>query len=146
MERRNFIKQCGVACIGGTTLVALFQSCANTNYFAPVSVENDQITIKKSEFVKVKKDKLVQRKYVLVKTEKYNFPICVYKISEENYSALLMHCTHNGCELNPHGDYLICPCHGSEFSNKGVVQNPPAEENLKSFQIKTNNENIYIQL
>ena len=88
----------------------------------------------------------MQRKYVLLKSDKFNFPICIFKIGEDTYSALLMECTHNGCELQPQGDNLLCPCHGSEFSNKGVVQNPPAEENLKTFTIKTDNENIYIQL
>ena len=146
MERREFVKTCGFACLGGTALVTLLQSCASSNYFAQTVFENNQIAIKKTEFVKTEKDKSVQRKYVLVKSEKYNYPICVYKTIEENYIALLMECTHNSCELQPYGDYLICPCHGSEFTNKGIVQNPPAEENLKAFNIKTDNENIYIQL
>ena len=146
MERREFVKTCGFACMGGTALVTLLQSCASSNYFAQTVFENNQIVIKKTEFVKTGKDKSVQRKYVLVKSEKYNYPICVYKTIEENYIALLMECTHNSCELQPYGDFLICPCHGSEFTNKGIVQNPPAEENLKAFNIKTDNENIYIQL
>ena len=146
MERREFVKTCGFACLGGTALVTLLQSCASSNYFAQTVFENNQIAIKKTEFVKTEKNKSVQRKYVLVKSEKYNYPICVYKTIEENYIALLMECTHKGCELQPHGDYLICPCHGSEFTNKGIVQNPPAEANLKTFNIKTDNENIYVQL
>ena len=146
MERREFVKTCGFACLSGTALVTLLQSCASSNYFAQTVFENNQIAIKKTEFVKTEKNKSVQRKYVLVKSEKYNYPICVYKTSEENYVALLMECPHKSCELQPHGDYLICPCHGSEFTNKGIVQNPPAEENLKAFNIRTDNENIYIQL
>ena len=146
MERREFVKTCGFACLGGTALVTLLQSCASSNYFAQTVFENNQIVIKKTEFVKTGKNKSVQRKYVLVKSEKYNYPICVYKTIEENYIALLMECTHKGCELQPYGDYLICPCHGSEFTNKGIVQNPPAEANLKTFNIKTDNENIYVQL
>lgn len=146
MDRKEFIKTCGFACLGGAALTALLQSCASTNYFAQTVFSNNQIAIKKTEFIKMEKDKTVQREYVLVKSEKYNYPICIYKTGEENYSALLMQCTHKGCELRPTGSYLICPCHGSEFNNKGVVQNPPAEENLKTFKIITDNENIYIQL
>jgi cytochrome b6-f complex iron-sulfur subunit len=67
-------------------------------------------------------------------------------INEDDYSALLLQCTHKGCELQPQGNFLICPCHGSEFTNKGVVQNPPAEQNLKTFKTSTDNENIYIYL
>jgi len=65
---------------------------------------------------------------------------------QENYSALLMQCTHKGCELKPQGNYLACPCHGSEFDNKGVVQNPPAEQNLQNFQTKADDKNVYINL
>ena len=146
MDRKEFIKTCGFVCLGGTALTALLESCASTNYFAQTIFANNQITIKKTEFVKVKKDKTFQRKYVLVKSEKYNFPICIFKMSEDNYSALLMECTHKGCELQPHGNYLICPCHGSEFTSNGIVQNPPAEKNLQTFKITTDHENIYIQL
>ena len=146
MNRKDFIKTCGFVCVSGTALATLLQSCASTNYFAQSTLKSNQITIKKSEFIKIKKDKQVQRKYVLLKSDKYNFPICIYKMSGENYSALLMQCTHKGCELQPHGEYLICPCHGSEFTNTGIVQNPPAEENLKIFKITTDNENIYIHI
>ncbi len=146
MDRKEFIKTCGFACIGGTALAALLESCASTNYVAETTLNNNQITIKKTEFVKIKNNKTVPHKYILLRSDKYAFPICVYKHSDESYSALLMQCTHNGCELQAQGDYLVCPCHGSEFSNKGIVQNPPAEVNLKTFQIKTDNENIYIQL
>jgi cytochrome b6-f complex iron-sulfur subunit len=146
LDRRGFIKTCGFACLGGTTLAAMLQSCVSTNYFAQNTLANNQIIIKKSEFIKAEKEQQVQRKYVLVKTDNLDFPICIFKLSEGIYSALLMECTHRGCELKTGGDYLICPCHGSEFTNRGIVQNPPAEENLKTFKITTDNDNIYIQL
>lgn len=146
MDRKDFIKNVGYTCIGGSAIVALLQSCASSNYFAQNVLSENQIAVKKTEFVKVEKGKTLQRKYVLIKTTVFDFPICIYKLSEQNYSALLLKCTHKGCELKPHGDYLSCPCHGSEFSSTGTVQNPPAEENLKTFHVKTDNDNIYVQL
>lgn len=146
MDRKNFIKTCGFACLSGTSLATLLQSCASTNYFAQTTTNDNQIIVKKTEFLVIEKSKQSERKYVLLKTMKYNYPICVYKTGEETYSALLMECTHKGCELQPNGEYLICPCHGSEFSNKGIVQNPPAEENLITFKTSTDNENIYVHL
>lgn len=146
MLRKNFIKTCGFACLSGTVFTSLLQSCASTNYFASSIFANNQIAIKKTEFVRMKKNKPVQRKHILVKTDKLHFPLCIFKISKENYSALLMECTHKGCELQPNGSFLICPCHGSEFTNRGIVQNPPAQENLKSFKTTTDNDNIYVQL
>lgn len=146
MNRRDFIKTCGYACIGETVFMVLLQSCASTNYFAQTTFEGDRILIKKTEFLKTEKEKITERKFVLVKSEKFSYPIGIYKINEDEYSALLLQCTHKGCELQPQGNFLVCPCHGSEFTNKGVVQNPPAEQNLKTFKTSTDNENIYIYI
>jgi cytochrome b6-f complex iron-sulfur subunit len=144
MDRKEFLKTCGFACLGSTALATLVQSCASTNYFAKTLFDDKKITIKKIEFLKTEKNSIKERKYVLIRSEKMAFPICVYKISETEYSALLMQCTHNGCELQPQGSFLVCPCHGSEFSNTGMVQNPPAEQNLVSFHTTADHENIYI--
>ena len=74
------------------------------------------------------------------------FPICLYRFSDDNYSALLMKCTHQGSELNASGDHLHCPSHGSEFNNKGKVTQGPAEEDLRSFKVMTYGEKIFIDL
>ncbi|MGH8016187.1 MAG: ubiquinol-cytochrome c reductase iron-sulfur subunit, partial [Candidatus Zixiibacteriota bacterium] len=124
--------------------MAVLDSCAGSFYYAKASFENKRITIKKSEFTRIEKDKIVERKFVMVKSHKYGYPICIYKMAEDDYSALLMECTHRGCELEPQGDYLLCPCHGSEFTNRGLVQNAPATDNLKSFKVSADNENIYV--
>lgn len=145
MERKEFLKKCGQLCLGGIVIGGLLESCAG-NYYAISKIENDIISIKKSEFIEVKDGNSKPRKYILVRSEKLNFPLSVYKLNENTYSALLMECSHKSCELNPHGDYLICPCHGSEFNNLGQVQNPPAETDLKTFKITHDNENIYIHL
>lgn len=145
MHRKDFIKQCGKLCLGGIVLNNLLSSCT-TNYYAITSTANNTITIKKTEFIEEKDGKSKPRKYVLIRSEKLNFPVCIYKLNENLYSALYMECTHKSCELNPHGDYLICPCHGSEFNNVGKVQNPPAETDLQTFKITHDNENIYLHL
>lgn len=145
MERIDFIKNCGKLCLGGIMLGGVLQSCT-TNYYAITNTKDNLITLKKTEFVELKDGKSKPRKYVLVRSEKLNFPICIYKLNENTYSALFMECSHKSCELNPHGDYLICPCHGSEFNNLGKVQNPPAETDLHTFKITHDNENIYVHL
>lgn len=146
MHRKEFIKTCAYSCLGGAALASLLQSCASTNYFAKTAFEGQKVVFKKSEFLNTEKDKSTERKYVLIKTEKFGYPIVVYKIVENQYTALLLQCTHNGCELQPQANFLVCPCHGSEFSNTGIVQSPPAEQNLVSFQTTTDNENVYIHL
>jgi len=146
MHRKDFIKTCGMVCFGGITIGSLIQSCGTTSHVAQSVLTNNRLAVKKSEFIEIKNEEKIERKYILVKTEKLEFPVCVYRENENEYTALYMQCTHRGCELQPNAGFIVCPCHGSEFSNKGVVQNPPAENNLKQFQITTDNENIYIQL
>ncbi len=135
-----------MTCLGGAALSAFLQSCSSANYLAKATVSVNKLAIKKTEFEKINKEKTELRSYVIVKPEQLNFPICIYRISDTQYSAVLMECTHKGCELQPHGNYLICPCHGSEFSRSGVVQNPPAEQNLKTYIITQDHETIYLQL
>jgi Rieske Fe-S protein len=147
MNRKEFFKTACFLCMGGSMAGIVLQSCGTSNYYAKTTLNNKRISIPLSEFVSVdKNNQKIMRKYVLVKNEQLNFPICIYRISEREYSALYLECTHSSCELNPQGDYLQCPCHGSEFSNKGVVQNPPAENNLKTFITSIENENLLIQL
>jgi len=143
MERRKFVKNfCGIA-IGMPVIAATLHACGAI-YYATFSRDTNRLTVKKSEFRKIKKDKTVSRNFVLIKTETSEFPICLYKINEETYCASLMSCTHKGCELNVGGGIYSCPCHGSEFSVKGEVLEGPAEENLKTFETTTDDENIYI--
>ncbi len=144
MNRKEFIRTCGFACLSGSTLLALLESCASTNYYAKTIYNNNKIIISKSEFIENVKNRKIKRKHVFVNHDKYNFPICVFKLNEEIYTALLMECTHKGCELIAQGDFLVCPCHGSEFTNHGQVLNPPAEQNLKSFKTIVDTDNIYL--
>jgi len=141
MERRDFIKNCGVFCAGTIGLSLLTQRCGSIHYAAS-SVDANKIKLNKSEFIN---EKNVERKFVVIRSDKFQFPICVYKTSNA-YSAVYMQCTHQGCELHPNKTSLVCPCHGSEFSIEGKVQSPPADKDLKQFKIITDNETIYIEL
>jgi Rieske Fe-S protein len=57
-----------------------------------------------------------------------------------------MRCTHQGAELTAYGDKLVCSAHGSEFDNKGNVQNAPAEKPLKTFPVFIDNKTLKISL
>lgn len=141
MERRTFIRNCTMFCAAGIGLSVLMQSCGSV-YYATSSVESNKIKIKKSEFTDAKNQ---ERKFVVIRTEILPFPVSLYKKGEE-YVALYMQCTHQGCELQPNTTSLVCPCHGSEFTTEGKVQNPPADKDLRKFNVITDNENIYIEL
>ncbi len=145
MERRKFVKTCCYSAIGLPMFASFLQSCESI-YYAFVSHSADKLVVAKSEFLKVKKNKTVNRTFVLIKTEDSAFPICLYKTAENNYAASLLKCTHKACELNVGGGIYRCPCHGSEFSITGKVLEGPADRHLKTFKTDADNENIYIYL
>ena len=145
MERRKFIKTCCYSAIGIPIAATLLQSCGGI-YYATANHKKGKLVISKSEFIQLKKDKKINRKFVLVKTEELDFPICIYNIGENTYSASLLKCTHRGCELNVGGGIYTCPCHGSEFSISGKVLEGPADKNLTTFKTETDHENIYIYI
>lgn len=144
MKRKEFIEICCFVSIGCTTIGFIFQSCSNPNFFAKANVINNKIVLKKAEFKQTDFGNSNKRNFILIKIEAFEYPIYLYKFEEGDFSALLMKCTHLGCELQPYGDYLVCPCHGSEFTNRGKVQHSPADENLQTFEVTTDDENIYI--
>lgn len=146
MERRDFIKSACLTCVGSMSATWLFQSCTPQKYITNIIVKDNKLVIKKSEFAVVKKDKTIHQKFILVKPENTQFPVAIYKLNDNEYTALYLQCTHQGCELSPHETTMVCPCHGAEFNPKGEVTTGPAETNLKSFLTTTDNENIYVQL
>ena len=144
MERRAFTKTC-IVCLAGAILPPALSGCQST-YYTQGTIEPNGISVLKSEFSYLKKDQPRIREYIIVRNERLKFPIYLRRFSGEEYSALLMECTHQGAELNASGDHLYCPSHGSEFDSKGIVSQGPAEENLKSFKVFSDNEKVFIDL
>lgn len=145
MKRRNFIQLAGLTCLGGTAMIGLMESCATSQYVNG-TLKNNILQVKKSDFITIKNDKPVNRNFVLIKHDSFPFPICIYKLSENEYTALYLECTHQGCELNAYQSQMVCPCHGSEFDTKGNVIGGPADYPLKQFEINTDDTNIYVKI
>lgn len=145
MERRKFLQQSCKALLV-VPLGAGLASCEGLYYVAEHSYKDGVVSIPLSEFEIVKEGKSKKRKFVLYKSEKFQFPICVYRTGKNEYVSSLMECTHQGCELNVAGGAYSCPCHGSEFSTQGKVLEGPAEYDLKTFETKTDEKYIYINV
>jgi cytochrome b6-f complex iron-sulfur subunit len=141
MERRDFLRSCLLACAGGAMVSVALASCKNV-YSVTGTESDNKVKVAKTEFTD---EKGAARGFILVRHTRLEFPVCIYK-SGETYTALSTKCTHSGCEIQPNATSLVCPCHGSEFSNKGKVMNPPAEQDLKQYIVTTDNEYIYFQL
>ena len=139
VTRRKFLKnssRMAVLCCS-TGLVSFLESCVNTRYIN-ASETSDKLFFSKSE--------LSKDKFVLVKSKKADAPIYLIQTDENKYSAFLMICTHKECEVKPTGNFITCPCHGSEFSNAGKVLKGPADKDLFQYQVTTDETNIYIHL
>ncbi|MBL7776004.1 MAG: Rieske (2Fe-2S) protein [Saprospiraceae bacterium] len=142
MQRRTFIKTTGMCCLGGL----LVQACGTAAYYAQFSRLEKRLAVPKSEFRFLnKKGETVERSYVLLKPDGAAFPIALFR-QPDGYTACLLRCTHQGCEVEVQGDRYACPCHGSEFSTKGAVLTGPAEQPLQTFQIEEDDARIYILL
>lgn len=138
--RRRFIKKIGAATVSAccfTSITTALTGCSSTK----------QITSKsESGIVRIPSSLFSENKSLFVNVPELQAPILVIKINDSEYSSLLMLCTHKGCQLNKSGPILICPCHGAEFSNQGVVLSGPAEENLLKYNTSIIDDNILIKI
>jgi nitrite reductase/ring-hydroxylating ferredoxin subunit len=145
MKRRTFIKNSCRACLSITALPLIVSSCASmTNTTGKIIA--DGLTLTTEDFKMHGNDSKSYRSFIIVRNEALKYPICVYRLNEQEYSALWMKCAHQGAELQASGSYLQCPAHGSEFNNKGLVTNGPASTNLKTFPVVVTGNQIFIDL
>ncbi len=145
MDRRIFVKKTCTLCLGGSLLTNMLSACGSTHY-VDGTMEPSGISVLPAEFLLQKDNPNSFLPYIVVRNESLEYPICVYRFSENEYTALLMKCSHQGTELQVFGDQLHCPAHGSEFSSKGLVTQGPAESGLRAFRVSQLPEKILIEL
>ncbi|MHB1277813.1 MAG: QcrA and Rieske domain-containing protein [Bacteroidia bacterium] len=134
MDRKEFMYSCGMACLGTLAFGFLLPGCVSVKMITAV-INGPDLLIPLNTFVKPDDKKPGFHAYIIAQNESLKYPICIYRHDAQNYSALLMRCTHQGTELQAFGDRLQCPAHGSEFTNKGEVQSGPASTPLRTFPI-----------
>lgn len=134
-----------MACMTGSAIAGLLPSCEATRYISGLLEENG-VSINVSEFLSNKNNKDEYRSFLIVRNDALQYPICIYRFNESEYSALWMSCTHQGTELQVSGDKLQCTAHGSEFTNRGKVSNGPADKDLRIFPVTINNDKLFIDL
>ena len=145
MNRKDFIINSCAVCLSATAISSLFTSCTATKYITG-NLGKDGLTISKDEFRIKQKRNTTHRSLLIIRNDALQYPICVYRFNDQEYSALWMQCTHQGAELQASGDFLQCPAHGSEFNNKGKVMNGPADINLRTFPVTVTNNELFIDL
>ncbi|MEK7258058.1 MAG: Rieske (2Fe-2S) protein [Bacteroidota bacterium] len=135
MNRKDFLKTCAQATCASLALPLLQTSCKTAAY-VPHSLQGEKMVVKKSE--------LTSRSFVVFKPANLPAPVYLTQFENGEYSAVLLRCTHKGCEVRPAGKELNCPCHGSVFSQTGEVLESPAQAPLQRFRVTSDDQNIFI--
>lgn len=67
----------------------------------------------------------------------------VSRPTDDSVAAFSAKCTHMGCTVQPAGDELHCPCHGSKFNAlTGAVINGPAASPLAKIDVHVANGEV----
>lgn len=145
MKRREFLINSCAACLSFTALSTLLPACSPAK-FVPGKLNENGLTVDAGAFLISQNNKNSYRSYIIVRNEELKYPICVYRFSDSEFTALWMQCTHQGTELQAAGNYLHCPAHGSEFNDQGKVFTGPAGKDLRSFPVTATNNELFIDL
>jgi Rieske Fe-S protein len=141
MKRRSFIKRSCLVCAGlaaGTSVLTLLEGCA-TAKIQKVSVVNKVISIDAALCNEL-------QKVLVLRSDDLEYDVLLYYVSNANYSAVLLKCTHYDNPVFVNNKEVFCPSHGSKFDYTGKVLTEPATQSLKSFKVKLDNQTIKINI
>ena len=138
MNRREFLRSLPVLPSGvllGVSALVL-SACGGMPYLAPRGSGNRLVVAAAH----------VPEAGVLPQRPGMEHPVFLHGTEQGEYTALLVRCTHQGCQPDPVGDRFICPCHGSEFDLEGAVLRGPAERPLPRFRVAREGEDLVVTL
>jgi Rieske Fe-S protein len=138
LGRRAFLRTLPTVPAGWAAGASLLVSaCAGARYLVPLEVAGSLV---------VPLAALDAAAGALVAHPRSNRPLYVTRLRDGQLVALHAQCTHQGCQPEPVGDRLVCPCHGSEFALDGAVLQGPAERPLALFPVAFEGEQIRIRI
>jgi cytochrome b6-f complex iron-sulfur subunit len=127
-SRRSFLGRVGSvtagACFGALPWVS---GCASIPYASP---------LREAGAFRLPLDVFETTPGVLIDFPEEGMPIYVHRHGPERFTAVLTRCSHRGCEAEPNGERIVCPCHGSEYTTAGQVLQGPAEEALTAYGVQ----------
>jgi cytochrome b6-f complex iron-sulfur subunit len=135
MNRETFIRRCAALTAGLTCMDLVVAGCAPLP-FATYAWEDSVAIVHKSSFG--------DGSFVLLDIEALPAPVYVSKQGADEYTAVVLRCTHRGCRVRPAEHLLECPCHGSRYSPTGAVVRGPAPENLRRLPVENSAESLRI--
>jgi quinol---cytochrome c reductase iron-sulfur subunit, bacillus type len=80
-------------------------------------------------------------------TDEHEISVYVYTENGRDYVALSNVCTHLGCRVRwiQDKEEFFCPCHNGVFDKEGNVVSGPPPRPLDRYEIKVENDQIYIK-
>lgn len=136
MDRKAFLLKLGALTAAASTPL-LMTGCAAIPYVIPVR-DGERLVVRHSD--------VGDQPFVLVDTAGLPAPIYLHQAPVDTFTAVLLECTHRGCEVRPAGERLKCPCHGSQFATDGSLLKGPASRDLARFVVSKDDQHIYIHL
>jgi Rieske Fe-S protein len=139
VRRRDFVQHLPVmgAGLAGGLATSSLTACAGAPYVVPRVTPAGLV---------VPSSVLDERGEAFLQAPGMERPVYLRRDASGRVSALLASCTHRGCQPEPLGDRLVCPCHGSEFSFDGSVLAGPAEEPLTSYEVSEADGMVIVRL
>lgn len=137
MNREAFLKRCASFTAGVACFDILVVGCSSLPYIE-FSFDGASAIVKKSAFG--------EKEFVLLNVDSLPAPVYISKQGDNDYVALLLRCTHRGCKVQPAGDILECPCHGSRYTRTGIVVRGPAPNSLKQLPVEIGPEYLRVSL
>jgi len=139
MTRREFLRRLeamSAAAVAGASAIP-FSGCLGF-YYVDSTLVGSRVMVRRSEFG--------ANPFVLVDAPSESLPIFVIRDDDGSYTALSTRCMHRGCQVEPAGGRLVCPCHGSEYTTGGAVLKGPTERPLRRFPVSVEGDAIAIEL
>lgn len=143
--RREFLRRLEVLSVGVTCggLSVAVSACTGARYVTATPTPDNRLLIPRAA--------VEGRGHALVQWAGAALPIYVRRADGaadggDAWSAVSTQCTHQGCQVEPAGDRLACPCHGSEYTFDGQVLQGPAVQSLQRFRVTVAGDQLAIHL
>ena len=139
MNRRRFLEklEAASALAVASSLGVSLQGCIGFHYVT-ASVDGNRLAIRADDFAR--------NPFVLVDRHDDTLPLYVYRATDGSYTAVSTRCMHLGCQVEPVAGHLVCPCHGSEYTNDGQILKGPTPLPLQRFPARLVGDRVIIEL
>lgn len=138
IPRRAFVRRLPVLTAGlaaGASCASL-SACAGVTYLTPRMLPDGNLIIATRD--------VAERGEAFLQARGMQRPVYLRRSDDGAWTAVLASCTHRGCQPEPVGDRLACPCHGSEFSFAGDVLTGPADRPLTRYEVIEEDDRLLV--